>query len=81
MTLTIELEAKTKALRAQDISEVAICCDKEGLAFLIEKLESLRNGPDHCHLMTPSWAGTDLTETKQGGDDYVLVNHLRIVRM
>jgi hypothetical protein len=77
MTLTVE--AKDKPL--DSLSEVAICCDAEGLELLISRLEKLRNGKDHIHLMTPSWSGSELTEVRQGGDDYVLVNHLRVVRI
>ncbi|WP_244559958.1 Imm32 family immunity protein [Ensifer aridi] len=31
--------------------------------------------------MPPSWAGDSLTEEKQGGERYELVNHLRLVRV
>jgi hypothetical protein len=74
--LTVEVKNKNK-----DIEEVAICFDKEGLDKLIKHLEELRKKPGHIHLMTPSWAGTELTETKQGGKEYSLVNHLRLVRL
>ncbi|HEX7551013.1 MAG TPA: Imm32 family immunity protein [Candidatus Methylomirabilis sp.] len=30
--------------------------------------------------MTASWGGEGLSEEKQGGDEYELLNHLRIVR-
>ena len=75
--LTVEI----KNNQNKDIEEVAICFDKEGLDELIKHLEKLRKKPDHTHLMTPSWAGTELTEIKQGGKKYSLVNHLRLVRL
>nr|WP_234710752.1 Imm32 family immunity protein [Sinorhizobium meliloti] len=31
--------------------------------------------------MTPSWAGDALTEEKQGGERYEIVNSLRLVRV
>ena len=77
MVLTVEL----KYHDSKDSTEVAICCDEEGLDLLIEKLQRLRGKRDHTHLMTPSWAGDELTEQKQGGDDYQLVNHLRVVKL
>lgn len=47
--------------------------------MLQRKLDALRrSGPDHVHLMTPSWAGNELTEEVQGTGN-VLFNHLRIV--
>ena len=76
MILTVELKNHAE----KPVAEVAICCDEEGLNFLIEKLERLRGKRDHTHLMTPSWAGNELTEHKQGGLDYQLINHLRLVK-
>lgn len=82
MKLTLEVEFEKNKLGDEDISEVAICFNEEGLNHLIRKLESLRrNVVDHEHLMTESWAGQDLTEEKYGGDAYVLANHLRLVRI
>ena len=77
MTLTVELKYDKKKTAA----EVAICCDEQGLELLIVKLTHLRSKRDHTHLMTPSWAGNELTEQKQGGTDYELVNHLRLVKL
>ncbi|MCA1365962.1 immunity protein 32 [Bradyrhizobium sp. BRP14] len=74
MILTVELENA-------EHPEVAVCFDLEGLDLLISKLEALRKARDHSHLMTPSWAGDSLTEEKQGGERYELVNHLRLVRV
>ncbi|MDW9598137.1 hypothetical protein GOA86_07025 [Sinorhizobium meliloti] len=74
MILTVELENA-------EHPEVALCFDREGLDLLMAKLEALRNTPDHVHLMTPSWAGDSLTEEKQGGERYELVNSLRLVRV
>jgi len=77
MLLTLEIKDATKPSEA----EAALCFDNEGLEFLIEKLIGLRGKPDHEHLMTPSWAGNGLTETKQGGAEYELINHLRLVKL
>jgi hypothetical protein len=79
MTLTVEIESNGSD---KPPAEVAICCDDAGLDLLIKKLERLRGKKcDHAHLMTPSWAGNELTEQKQGGNDYELVNHLRLVKV
>jgi hypothetical protein len=41
--------------------------DKEGMAHLIDELKRLMEGTDnHIHLMTPAWAGQDLTEEPVG---------------
>ncbi|ARS68765.1 Imm32 family immunity protein [Sinorhizobium meliloti] len=74
MILTVELENA-------EHPEVVICFDSEGLDLLIGKLEALRKGRNHSHLMTPTWAGDTLTEEKQGCERYELVNHLRLVRV
>lgn len=76
MLLTVEIKDAGKLNEA----EAVICFDDEGLEFLVGKLIRLRGRLDHEHLMTPSWAGNELTEIKQGGDEYELVNHLRLVK-
>jgi hypothetical protein len=79
MTMLLTLEIKDGAKPSE--AEAALCFDDEGLEFLIEKLTRLRGKQDHEHLMTPSWAGSELTEVKQGGAEYGLVNHLRLVKL
>lgn len=81
MILTVELAPQDGVIDPEKIGEVAICCDDEGLEKLISYLESLRGRHDHQHLMTPAWAGNELTEEKHGDGHYVLVNHLRIVKI
>lgn len=76
MLLTVELKMADRP----DQSEAAICFDDEGLEFLIKKLVRLRGARDHEHLKTPGWAGAELTDNKQGGDEYTLLNHLRLVK-
>lgn len=71
MVLTVELNAKE--------GMVEIHCDKEGIELLIERLQKLSDHADHDHLMTPSWAGWELTEVKQG-EQNELINHLYIKR-
>lgn len=61
--------------------EVAIAFDSEGLELLIRRLTSLKDRIDHLHLMTPAWAGDDLSEEGRGGPDYSLVHSLRLVRL
>lgn len=75
--ITVELKGGQDASTA----EVAICFDDHGLDLLIEKLSRLRGKKDHMHLMTPSWAGDELSEHKQGNDEYKLLNHLRLVKL
>ena len=77
MLLTIELKDGSNASKA----EAAICFDDEGLEFLIKKLSLLRGKKDHVHLMTPSWSGNELTERKQGNEEYRLINHLQLVKL
>ena len=76
MLLTVEIKNNAKTSDA----EVAICFDEEGLSFLIEKLSRLKGVKNHVHFMTPSWAGNELTEAKQGDSDYELFNHLRLIK-
>lgn len=77
MIITVEI----KGGQGPSTAEVAICCDEEGLNFLIEKLSRLRGKKDHLHLMTPAWSGTELSEKKQGDENYYLANHLRLVKL
>jgi hypothetical protein len=74
MLLTVEKEKS-------EHGEIAICFDEEELEFRIAKLSKLREKQDHLHLMTPGWAGNELTEVSQGGDRYELCNSLGLVRL
>ena len=76
MLLTVELKMADRP----NESEVAICFDDEGIELLIKKLVRLRGVRDHEHLKTPGWAGAELTDNKQGGDEYTLLNHLQLVK-
>jgi hypothetical protein len=67
--LTVELNSQQQSIE--------IFCDAEGLETLEQQLRFLRTGAGHVHLMTESWAGTELTEQPQG-DANQLFHHLRI---
>ena len=58
--------------------EVEIYTDQEGLNLLIEKLLLLQKRGGHEHLITPSWAGNELTEQKQCSSNE-LINHLCVI--
>ncbi len=70
MLLTVEYDGE---------SVVELHLDEEGLDLLVDRLMKLRkhNEPEHDHLMTPSWAGWELTEEKQDAENE-LINHLTI---
>jgi len=72
MLLSVEYQA--------DQEELDIVCDDSGLELLIAKLTKLKQNGGHTHLMTPSWAGDELTEDRHT-EKGVLVNHVRIVLM
>ncbi len=68
--LTVEINKKDESIE--------IFCDKEGIELLAKKINALGVNGGHVHLMTPSWAGNELSEEKQGAENE-LVNHLRII--
>jgi len=72
MTLTVE-----HVNSSTDTEEVLVFCDDAGLNLLLEQLQILKRHKGHVHLMTPAWAGKELTENKQDPDSK-LINHLRI---
>ena len=59
-----------------DGDELEIHCDQEGLDVLLRTLHRLADSksslPRHDHLMTPGWAGNELTEEKQGEQNTLL---------
>ncbi|MCU0608042.1 MAG: Imm32 family immunity protein [Candidatus Edwardsbacteria bacterium] len=67
--------------KGSELSEIAITFDAEGLDVLLTSLNRLKQKKGHDHLMTPSWAGNELTETRHGGANSLLINHLRLVRI
>ncbi len=76
MLLTVEHKLGTGGNPNE--AEVEIFCDREGLDLLLRKLSVLKERGGHVHLMSPSWAGNELTEEKQG-ESTVLINHLRVM--
>ena len=81
--INIELFADKKNITEEDISEVAICLDNEGVEELCKKLQSLKEvtGPGHIHFATDQWGGDGLSRKKLGGPESILVNQLRIVKI
>ena len=59
----------TVELVQDSVAEVHL--DEEGLDLLVDRLTKLgrHQEPEHDHLMTPSWAGTEQTEDNQGADN------------
>ena len=76
--VTIEIRDAQKA--SAGMAEVEIFCDPEGLALLLKRLEHLKAGSGHVHLMTPGWAGNELGE-KTFGKGTELINHFRITML
>ncbi len=46
--------------------------NEEGLKSLISSIEKVIKYNDHDHLMTPSWAGYELSEEPQGENTKIL---------
>lgn len=61
---------------SDDKDELEIQMNRAGMEDLIYYLRRLLNTsgplPSHDHLMTASWAGTELTEVNEGGNGSVL---------
>jgi hypothetical protein len=57
--------------------QLEVYCDREGLATLLSELENLKERGGHTHLMTPSWAGHELSEERQGQHTQ-LIHHVLI---
>ena len=76
--ITIEIRDAEKA--NEGMAEIEIFCDAEGLALLSKKIEHLKSGSSHIHLMTPGWSGQELGE-KPFGEGTALINHLRITML
>jgi hypothetical protein len=73
--ITVEIRDAEKASEGK--AEVEIFCDQDGLSLLIRQLGFLKQGPAHIHLMTPSWAGNELDETRLG-EGTAIINHLKV---
>jgi hypothetical protein len=70
MRLSVEFQSEQE--------ELDIICDQDGLDSFIRTRIRLREHGTHAHMMTPSWAGNELTEERHT-ENGVLINHLRIV--
>ena len=74
MLLTVQITREENMNNA----EVIFLCDSEGLNFLILQLQELREISGHIHLMTPAWAGNELTENMLGSGN-ILINHVKVI--
>lgn len=69
-----------------DGDEISLHADSEGLAVLINELESLRRSLEvdeapHSHLMSESWGMDDLTESmlqSEEKENYRQVHHVKL---
>jgi hypothetical protein len=75
--ITVEIKDVNEA--NLDRCEVEIYCDSDGLKELKQQIAHLESGETHVHLMTQSWAGSELSEELHGKNNH-LVHHLRVVR-
>jgi hypothetical protein len=55
--------------------QLEVYCDRDGLESLLRELVILKERGGHTHLMTPSWAGQELTEERQG-EHTTLIHHV-----
>jgi hypothetical protein len=69
------ITTEIKDIETPDKAEVEIFLDRNGIDLLIKKLQWLKKSGGHVHLMTPAWAGNELSEIKFGKKS-TLVNHL-----
>ncbi|MCK6439636.1 MAG: immunity protein 32 [Planctomycetes bacterium] len=62
---------------SDDGDELHVFGNQEGLEELLHSINSVLKSRDHDHLMTPEWAGQELTsEPMLGGG--TLLNHVKI---
>lgn len=59
--------------------QLEVHANEEGIRLLRKQLDFLLGGETHIHLKTPSWAGTELSETPQGKNSSVL-HHVKIFK-
>ncbi|MBK7946817.1 MAG: immunity protein 32 [Flavobacteriales bacterium] len=67
--LTVELNKKGEA--------VEIFFDEAGAELLKRYIDDALKHRDHYHLMTPEWAGSELSSDRQGLENE-LIHHLRV---
>jgi hypothetical protein len=65
---------------AGEKEEIVIYADREGLELLRTRIGFLLNGSTHDHLMTESWAGTELNDQPIAPLNPV-IKHVEIVRL
>lgn len=62
---------------AREVVEIHL--DRNGLDYLIDTLNRLRNesAPEHIHLMCPEWGGDALSETPQN-PEFAAAKHVKL---
>lgn len=78
--LTVEIRDPEKASIGEAVVEIH--CDSDGLELLLYQLGHLKTRETHVHLMTPAWAGDELSEDRSNRDaNTVIVNHLKVIKI
>lgn len=79
-THLLTFEINTDGQKLPDDLQLEIHMDKEGLRYFIDYLSDFLNSskPEHAHMKTPSWAGSELSEEVQAEGD-TLINHVKIM--
>ena len=76
-TVRFSVEIRDLELWRERKLEVELYLDKHALQDLLLQLSHLKNPGDHCHFMTPTWGGSELSEEPSVPSN-TIADHLRI---
>ncbi len=63
-----------------DTKELHIVADEKGIEVLMREISFVAKNKDHNHLMTPEWAGSELT-SKQQIEGAEIINKVTIIHL
>ncbi len=76
----IACEIKDFAKASEGEAEVEIFLDANGIEFLRYQLDLIEGGESHVHLMSPAWAGDELSDKPMNNDsNFAVVHHVKLV--
>jgi hypothetical protein len=68
-----------RAVSSNDVDQLEVYCDRDGLESLIGQLKLLKEGrTEHVELMAGSWGGTHLDESPRAPNN-VPVRHVKVL--
>lgn len=77
----IIVELNAEAMEKHSALCIELYCDVDGLKLLNNAIERIMAGESHEHLMSPSWAGNELSDSPTHGSSNPVIKSVLIQKI